>query len=102
MKKFLAATALLTVTSTAAFASDYPVEIVKDGVVYNCAADVTMVDGQATRNCITAGGSNTSGGGLFALAGLGGIGASLGLIAAIVTVATVAATDDDEPTTGTN
>lgn len=102
MKKVLTAAAALSVAATAAFANaDFPVEVSKDGVLYNCSADVTMVDGAATRQCITAGGSNEAGGGLFATAGLGGIG-GLGLIAAVVVIAAVAVDGgDDEPTTGT-
>ena len=103
MKKFLAATALLSVTTTAAFANpNYPVEVVKDGVIYNCAADLTVVDGVQTRSCVTVGGASESGGGLFALAGLGGIGGSLGLVAAVVTVGVIAVDDDDNTVVNTN
>jgi hypothetical protein len=48
-----------------------------------------------------AGETTVEGGGLFAFAGLGGIGATLGIIAAVVTVVAVAA-DDDNSAVSTN
>ncbi len=103
MKKIITAAAALSFVASATFAgTDYPVEMTKDGVLYNCAADSVMVDGVEARNCITVGGASESGGGLFALGGLAG-GAGLAAIAALVVgVAVIAADDDDNTTVGTN
>ncbi|KIN65106.1 hypothetical protein Z946_4006 [Sulfitobacter noctilucicola] len=106
MKKLFTAAAVLSVTATTAFANpNFPVELSKDGVLYNCAADTIVVDGQTARSCVTVGGANDAGGGLFALgAGLSGA-AIAGIIAAVVVVGGIVVdnnNDDDDSTTGTN
>ncbi len=103
MKKVLSIAAALSVAATASFANaNFPVEVSKDGVLYNCSADVTVVDGATTRQCITAGGSSEAGGGLFALAGLGGAaGLALGVLGVVV-IATAIDNNDDDSTVGTN
>ncbi|NNK15874.1 MAG: hypothetical protein HKP51_03095 [Sulfitobacter sp.] len=101
MKKALTIAAALSVAASATFANpNYPVEVTKDGVLYNCASDLVVIDGVQSRKCVTAGGSSEAGGGLFAL-GLGGFGAvGLGILG-IVFVG-VALDDDDDTTNGTN
>lgn len=100
MKKVLSLAAALSVVASASFAgAQYPVEMTRDGVIYNCEASTIMVDGVKSRKCVTAGGSSEAGGGLFA-AGLGAGGIALGVLGVIVLG--VALDDDDEPTNGTN
>ena len=101
MKKILSVAAALSVAATATFANpDFPVEVTKDGVLYNCASDLIVVDGVQSRKCVTAGGSSEAGGGFFT-AGLGGLGAvGLGILGVIVVG--VALDDDDDTTNGTN
>ncbi len=101
MKKFFATAAALSLTASASFANpNYPVEIVKDGIIYNCEASVQIVDGANTRNCINVGGTSEAGGGLFA-GGLAGTGVVAGL-AAIIFVTIVATNDDDDTSISTN
>lgn len=101
MKKIMSFAAALSVAATASFANaNYPVEVTRDGVLYNCEANTIVVDGVTSRKCITAGGSSEAGGGLFA-AGLGTAGAiGLGVLGLIVVG--VAIDDDDDTTNGTN
>ncbi len=100
MKKILTAAAALSVAASSAFAnSDYPVELTKDGILYNCAADVNTIDGVKTRSCIEVGGASEAGGGLFAT-GLGGVGLVAGL-GAVIFVGIVATNDDNDTTVST-
>ncbi|KIN65105.1 hypothetical protein Z946_4005 [Sulfitobacter noctilucicola] len=101
MKKILAVAATLSLTATATLANqNYPIEVIKDGTIYNCGAVLTVTDGVKTRNCIEVGGVNEAGGGLFAT-GLGGIGL-VGGIAALMLVGIVATNDDNDTTISTD
>lgn len=100
MKRILAATAIMSVTATAAFANpNYPLEVIKDGTIYNCEAQVNIVDGVKSRSCLRVGGVNEAGGGLFT-GGLGAIGIVAGL-AAVIAISVIALDDDDDATIGT-
>ena len=95
MKNFLATAAVLSVTSTAAFANtEYPLEIVRNGVTYNCASQTVIQNGVRAYRC-----ANSSGG-LFN-GGIGSFGATAGILAVVAGLAIIAA-DDNDSTNGTN
>lgn len=105
MKKVLTAAAVLSVAATATFANtSFPIQMTKNGVVYNCAADLVVIDGVQTRQCIVAGATNTSGAGVFN----GGVsGSQFAAITAFGIIGGFAASqkNDNSPTnstTGTN
>ncbi|MEW9921853.1 hypothetical protein AB2B41_19775 [Marimonas sp. MJW-29] len=112
MKKILATAAALTLAATATFAdTNYPYPLEKDGVLYNCEATATIVNGKKTRNCIVAGGVGQGAAGDApqddddgaAILGFGGLGTTttLALIGGVAAAAAIA-NNNNSSTNGTN
>lgn len=102
MKTVLSAAAALCITASAVFANtSFPIQMTKNGVLYNCAADLVVIDGVQTRQCIVAGASSTSGAGVF---GGGTSAAQIGAITAFGVLTGIIANqkNDDAPAIGTN